>query len=78
MKLGILKEIDWAYVGALFAAANENDQAAFLKGAAKEFMSWPTQYQREMQIWAANGHLTDDERELLRVFTLVREQKTTA
>jgi len=49
------------------ACANDEDQAAFLKGAAKEFNSWDTRYQAEMQMHAANRHLTPAERELLSV-----------
>ena len=40
MRLGILKDIDWEYVGALLANSDENAQAAFFRQFVKECKSW--------------------------------------
>jgi len=65
MKNGMLKEIDWKYLGALLANEGDDDQADFLKSFVKECKSWGTFHQAEMQLAGVNAKLTDDEKELL-------------
>ncbi len=65
MKLGILKNIDWTYVGALLAQGADDEQSEFFKGFVKECKSWGTEYQVQSQLAAVNIRLTDDEKETL-------------
>jgi len=65
MKLGILKEIDWTYAGALLANEDENAQAAFFKGFVKECLSWETGCQVDAQLAAVSHCLTNEEKEVL-------------
>ena len=69
MRLGILKDIDWQYVGALLAHGDDNDQIAFFKEFVKECKSWGTSFQVEMQLAGINHGLTDDERGVLSQIT---------
>ena len=48
MKNGMLKEIDWKYLGALLANEGDDEQANFLKSFVKECKSWGTFHQAEM------------------------------
>ncbi len=64
MKTG-LQPIDWATAGALLANADDNDQTAFFKAMCKEFKTWPTRHQAEMQLAYVNAKLTDEEKECL-------------
>jgi len=67
MRLGLRKDIDWQYVGALLARADNNDQAAFLKAFVKECRTWGTSLQVEQQLAAVNLKLTPEERETLKM-----------
>ena len=69
MKLGILKEIDWQYVGALLANEGDNAQVPFFKAFVKECKSWGTNYQVGMQLATICNGLTDDEKEVLSQIT---------
>ena len=69
MRLGITKEIDWPYVGALLANADENEQAAVFREFVKECKSWGTSYQVGIQLAGINRCLTKDEREVLSQIT---------
>jgi hypothetical protein len=69
MKLGITKEIDWAYVGALLARGDDKDQSDFLKGFVKECNSWGTSYQVQSQLASVNLLLTKEERETLKMLS---------
>ena len=65
MKFGLLKDIDWKYVGALLANQGDVEQVDFLKSFIKECNSWGTKYQVEQQLAAVNLELSSDERETL-------------
>ena len=69
MRLGMTKEIDWDYVGALLANDDENAQAAFFRGFVKECKSWGTSYQVGIQLAGVNHCLSKDEREVLSQIT---------
>ena len=69
MRLGLCKEIDWEYVGALLAQGDSNDQVAFFRAFVKECGSWGTHLQVEMQLAFVNAKLTSDERETLSMIT---------
>ena len=65
MKMGIRKEIDWQYVGAILARSDDNEQAEFFKAFVKECLSWGTSCQVEGQLAFINLKLTKEERETL-------------
>ena len=65
MKMGIRKDVDFEYVGALLAQADDDQQVQFLKSFVKECKSWGTRHQVEMQLAGVNALLTDDEKETL-------------
>jgi hypothetical protein len=65
MRLGIFKDIDWPYVGALLANSDDEEQAAFFKGFLKECSSWGTHFQVEQQLAHVNHKLTPEERRTL-------------
>jgi len=65
MKMGIRKDVDWEYIGALLAQTGDDEQAMFLKAFIKECNSWGTSHQVEMQLASVNHRLTDDEKETL-------------
>ena len=71
MRKGIVKEIDWEYLGALMARSDAGDQSLFLKAFIKECRSWGTHYQVEMQLAAINQLLTKEEREALAMITYI-------
>ncbi len=60
-----MKDVDWAYMGALLARGNDDNQASFLKSFLKECNSWGTDYQVQQQLASINLKLTDKEREQL-------------
>ena len=70
MKMGIRKELDWAYVGALLANGDDNEQAEFFKAFVKECLSWGTHLQVEGQLASVNLMLTPAERETLSMIGL--------
>ena len=65
MKLGLVKEIDWEYIGAILAQSDDNKQAEFFKAFIKECNSWGTRLQVESQLACVNLKLTKEERETL-------------
>jgi len=65
MKLGLLKEVDWQYIGASLAKACDDEQVEFFKAFVKECQVWGTHYQVENQLAGVNLKLTKDEREVL-------------
>ena len=65
MKMGIMNDVDFEYVGALLAQAGDDEQAKFLKAFVKECNSWGTRYQVEMQLAGVNLLLTNDEKKTL-------------
>ena len=67
MRLGLRKDIDWQYVGARLAQADDNDQAELLKAFVKECGTWGTRLQVEQQLAAVNLKLTPEERETLKM-----------
>jgi len=69
MKFGIMKEIDWKYVGALLANEDETSQIAFFKHFVKECKSWGTSYQVGVQLASVSKDLTDNEKEVLSQIT---------
>lgn len=68
MKTG-LQPIDWTTAGALLANASDEEQSAFFKGMCKEFKTWPTRHQAEMQLCFVRNKLTEEEREALSMLT---------
>ena len=70
MRLGITKEPDWEYVGALLANSDDKNQTAFFKAFIKEAKSWGTAYQIQGQLAHVNLALTPDERETLAMLSL--------
>jgi hypothetical protein len=75
MRYGILKDIDWCYVGALLAQSDDNAQIAFFKQFVKECNGWGTSYQVGMQLTYINEGLTDDEKETLSMISYKEEAK---
>ena len=69
MKLGLRKDIDWQYIGAMLARADDNDQAECLKAFVKECLSWGTHHQVEQQLAYINLKLTKEEREVLEMLS---------
>ena len=67
MKIGLRKDIDWQYVGAMLARAGDDEQAEFLKAFVKECNTWGTRFQVEQQLAAVNLQLTPEERETLKM-----------
>ena len=65
MRMGIQKEIDWSYVGALLANEGSDNQTAFFRGFIKECLSWGTRLQVEQQLSSVNLELTPEERKVL-------------
>jgi len=65
MKHGLLKEIDWAYVGACLANEGDIEQAQFFSSFVKECNSWGTKYQIEQQLAFINLKLSEDEKKTL-------------
>jgi len=65
MRLGIRKDIDWEYLGAVLAQSDSCDQAVFFKSFVKECLSWGTRLQVETQLSCVNKELTNEERGVL-------------
>lgn len=65
MKMGIRKDVDWEYLGALMAQTGDDDQVLFLKSFVKECKTWGTNHQIEMQLASVNSALTEEEKETL-------------
>jgi hypothetical protein len=55
----------WERLGALFARADDTEQAAFFKAMCAEMETWPTGLDGEMQLAFVRKKLTRDERERL-------------
>ncbi len=69
MKKGIITEIDWDYVGAVFANEDAEVQAKFFKSMLKEMMTWETAYQSEKQLASVNDLLTEGEKNRLKMLS---------
>ena len=67
MRLGLRTDIDWKYVGAMLAQADDTDQAEFFKGFVRECGTWGTKLQVEQQLAAVNLKLTPEERATLKM-----------
>jgi len=67
MRLGLRKDIDWEYVGAKLAQADDTDQAKCLSAFVAECATWGTRFQVEQQLAAVNAILTPEERETLKM-----------
>lgn len=65
MRFGIIKDIDWKYVGALLANEDENAQTEFFRHFVKECKSWGTSFQVGTQLAGVSQKLTNDEKEVL-------------
>jgi hypothetical protein len=74
MKLGLRKDIDWQYVGAMLARADDNEQAECLKAFVAECKTWGTSYQVEGQLASVNLKLTKEERETLEILSYNEEE----
>ena len=64
MKIGIA-DIDFAYVGAVLARSDDDEQATFFKAFVKECKSWGTNHQVGMQLAGVNHKLTTEEKQTL-------------
>ena len=73
MRMGIRKDVDWEYLGALLAQTGDDDQAAFLKSFVNECNSWGTRHQVEMQLACVNRLLTLDEKNTLSMIGFIEE-----
>ena len=58
-------EIKWDLLGAKLARLNDDDQAKFFTGFAKELKSWDTHYAREAQMLHINSNLCIDVKKTL-------------
>ena len=70
MKLGLRKDVDWTYVGAMLARADDDDQAELFKAFVKECLTWVTHHQVESQLAGVNLKLSAVERETLSMIGL--------
>lgn len=68
MKYG-MAEIDWKYIGASLANADDKEQSDFFKQFVKELNSWGTRSQVEFQLAGVNRQLTKEEIETLTMLT---------
>lgn len=75
MRLGIRKDMDWEYIGAILAADDGNNQAAFFRGFVRECRSWGTSFQIEQQLAHVNLKLTPEERKTLSMITYDENNK---
>jgi len=73
--MGLRKDVDWEYVGALLAQSDDNNQAALLKSFIKECKSWGTAFQVEKQLASVNTMLTDEERDTLSMLSYTEKAK---
>lgn len=73
MKLGIFKDIDWSYVGALLANSDDTQQIEFFKGFYQECKSWGTNYQIQQQFYNINAGLNNEEREAFKMISFTGE-----
>jgi len=71
--MGIKKDIDWEYLGAVLAQDGDDNQAAFFKSFLKECKSWGTNHQVELQLACVNRLLTEDEKEALKMLSYTGE-----
>jgi len=69
MRMGIKKDFDWEYLGAVLAQDGDDTQAAFFKAFIKECKSWGTNHQVELQLSHINSLLTEDEKETLKMLS---------
>ena len=74
MRMGIRKDVDWAYLGSLLAQSGDDDQVEFLKAFVKECKSWGTEYQVGMQLASVNRLLSVPEKETLSMIGYLGEE----
>lgn len=67
MRIG-LQDTDWSYIGAKLAQSDDNEQAEFFKGLAKELRSFETRHQAEMQTISTASKLSREDKEILSGF----------
>ena len=65
MKHGLPIELDWSYLGALFATLDDDEQVLFFRAMLKEMETWSTAYQGEKQLAHINDKFTQEEKERL-------------
>lgn len=58
--------INWDFLGAYLAQADDETQAEFFKAFFKEVKTYPTHHAQEMQMLYIGKHLDDEDRELLK------------
>lgn len=75
MKQGIITEIDWEYIGAVFANEGDDNQSKFFKSMLKEMNSWGTSHQVELQLAYINGELTKKERDQLKMLSYTEDDE---
>lgn len=73
MKLGMMKDIDWEYVGALLAQEDDDKQIKFFKAFVKECNSWGTNFQIANQMIDISNGLTVKEKTILSTITYIDE-----
>ena len=73
MELGMTKEPDWEYVGAILANSDDNAQIAFFRGFVKECLAWGTHLQVEKQLAMVNLGLSPDEIAVLKMVTYTEQ-----
>ena len=63
--------IDWEALGAQFAHMEDNTQALFFKGLARELKTWETHYHKELQFAYVSRLLKPEEKEELEVLGML-------
>lgn len=57
--------IDWKVLGAMLAEQEDKTQAEFFKCFLAEMDSWPTKYQKDMQLTSIGVLLSDSEQDAI-------------
>ena len=76
MNEGLLKDIDWAYIGAKLAHENDVNQAAFFAAFLKECRSWGTAMQVERQLASINALLSAEDVTALTMLSYTKGART--
>jgi len=66
---GILRGIDWEYLGSVLANESEVEQAAFIRTFVDECNNWGTHHQVETQLAMVNKRLTVEQRKTLEMLS---------
>jgi hypothetical protein len=72
--MGIRKDVDWEYLGALLAQGGDDEQVLFFKAFVKECNSWGTQHQVDIQLAGVNQLLSKEEKKTLSMIGYVPEE----